>query len=101
LWKLRLGEFTNTTGDLFTQSIFTEVATADAIRELLQVRQDLLDAPAAAEIVADDGVKSIAPVGSLRRTNTNDLLDLIDAVAAAVTVGAVDDRRRGGRSSLT
>ena len=38
-------------------------------------------APAAAEIVADDGVKYVAAIGAVRSAVADDLLDLIDVVA--------------------
>src|SRR5262245_13747487 len=47
--------FASAPGDLFVQAVLAQVTLTDAMRELLQVRQDLLRSPSTAEIVADDG----------------------------------------------
>ena len=75
--------FAGAAGDLLLQPIFTQIAARRCRRELLQVLQDLLDAPAAADIVADDRVEYVAAVLPVRRAVTDDLLDLIDAVAGS------------------
>ena len=56
--------------------------------------RDLLDIPAAADIMADDRVKHIAAIGAVRSAAADNLLDLVDAVAAAVAVEAVAVARR-------
>ena len=80
--------FAGAPGDLSAQPALAQVAVADAVRELLQVLQDLLNTPATAEVMADDRVKYVAAVGTLRGSRAHDLLDLIDAVAAAAAVEA-------------
>jgi hypothetical protein len=76
--------FASASGDLVAQPILAQIAAADAVRELLQVFQDLLGAPAAAEVVADDRVEYVAAVLAIRCAGADDLLDLIDTVTGAV-----------------
>src|SRR5262249_9651844 len=59
------------------------------MRELLQMLEDLLDAPAAADIVAYNSVKHIAAVFSGWCANLHDPLDLIDAVTRSIVVEAL------------
>src|SRR6187431_2620373 len=76
-------------GDLAGKPAFAEVAAGDAFGKLLQVLVDLLDAPVAAEVMADDSVESVAAV-SVARAFAHDSLDVLDAVAGAVEPVAVD-----------
>ena len=69
--------------------MLAEVAAADSVRELLQVFDNLLDAPATADIVADNAVKHVAAIGSGRSAVPHDLLDFVDAVFGTVAVEAV------------
>ena len=54
--------------------------------------ENLLDAPTAAEVVADDAVKHIAAIATGRSAVAHDLLNFIDAVlgSAAVEAAAID-----------
>ena len=57
--------------NLTAQPTFAEVAAADAVRKLLQVREDLLNIPTTAKIVADYRVKCslrFFPSGAPSRT---------------------------------
>ena len=51
-------------GDLAGKPALTEVSAGNAVRELLQVFVDLLGAPAAAKVMADDHVKLVTAVGA-------------------------------------
>jgi hypothetical protein len=53
---------------------------------LFEMRQDPIDIPAAAQVMPDHHVKGVTAVGPLRRSGTDDLLDLIKTVAVAATV---------------
>src|SRR5262245_11406127 len=65
------------------------------------MRQDLFDVPAAAQVMPDHHVKGVAAVGAVCWSGTDDPLDLIDAVAAAIAVeGIAVDRCRGRSSCL-
>src|SRR5262249_40985832 len=86
-------KFAGAAGNLVCEPAFREIAAADSIRVLLQVRQNLLEAPAAANIMANNTVKDVATVGSCRSSGTNDLLDLVNTVPAAVAIETVADRR--------
>src|SRR6516225_9916246 len=66
--------------DFASESTFGEIASADAVGMLLEQGHNLLNAPAAAEIVPDDGVKSVAAVGAGRGAFPHNLLDCINAV---------------------
>ena len=93
--QLGLRILASAAGDLIAEPIFCEVAAANPLGMLLQVLEDLLSVPAAADVVADDRVEHVAAIGPRRRSFPHDLLDLIDAVAAAVAVEAVAVARRG------
>ena len=80
---------TGAAGDLSHQTTFTNVTDADAVRKLRKMLEDLLDAIAATQIVADDRVKHVAAVDAIRHAVTHDLLDLTNGIAAAVAVVAV------------
>ena len=66
--------------DFAREPAFGDIAFANAVGMLLEQGNDLLNAPAAAEIVPDDGVKGIAAVGAVRGALPHDLLDFINAV---------------------
>src|SRR5262249_32272728 len=65
--------------DFASESTFGEIAATNAVGMLLKQGYDVLDAPAAAEIVPDDGVKGVAAVGAGRRALRHNLLDFTDA----------------------
>ena len=69
-----------------TASIFADVSLADAVRELLEMLKNSRHIPTTANIVADNRMKHVATISSLRRAIPNDLFDFVDAVAAAVAV---------------
>src|SRR5262245_62297311 len=74
--------------DFLSETTFPGVAAADPIGMLLQVLEDVLRLPTAADIVADDGVKHVAPIASRRSTFAHNLFDLVDGEPA--TVSAVE-----------
>jgi hypothetical protein len=63
---------------------------------LLEMREDPLDVPAAAQVMPDHHVKGVAAVGAFRGTGADDPLNLIDRVAVAAAIEA-----DAGRRSLT
>ena len=50
---------------------------------------DLLNAPAAAEVMADDHVKRVAAIGAGRSTFAHDPFNVVDVVAGPATIEAV------------
>src|SRR5262249_15611773 len=66
--------------DLAGESTFSKIASANAVGMLLEQANDLLNAPAAAQIVADDGVEGVAAVCAVRGARLHNLLDFINAV---------------------
>jgi hypothetical protein len=75
--------------------VLPQKSSADAVGKLLQMLENLLDPPTAAEIVTDNAVKQVAAIGTDRSAVAHDLFNFIDAVlrSAAVEAVAVD---RGG-----
>ena len=51
---------------------------------------DLLNAPAAAEVMADDRVKHVTAIGAGRSPFTHDPFNMVDVVAGPATVEARD-----------
>ena len=74
--------------DLAPQPSLADVFVGDAVRKLLQMFVDLIDAPAAAEVVADDGVKGVAAIAA-QRTLAHHPLDVVDVVAGPAAIEAV------------
>ena len=66
-----------------------EISAGDAVRELLQMFADLLDAPAAAKVMADDHVKHVTAIGAGRSPFTHDPFNMVDVVARPTTVEAL------------
>src|SRR5262245_60964198 len=56
---------------------------------LLQVDENTLQVPAAADVMADDGMEHVGSVRARRCAFPNKLFDFIDAVAAAMTVKTI------------
>jgi hypothetical protein len=56
---------------------------------LLQVGENTLRVPAAADVMADDGMEHVGSVRARRCAFSNKLFDFIDAVAAATTVKTI------------
>ena len=50
---------------------------------------DLLNAPAAAEVMADDHVKHVAAIGAGRRSFTHDPFNVVDVVTGPTTIEAL------------
>ena len=66
--------------DFASEPTFGDIAFANAVGMLLEESDNLLNAPAAAEIVPDNGVKGVAAVGAVRGALPHNLLDFINAV---------------------
>jgi hypothetical protein len=67
--------------DFASETTFRKIAGTNTVRMLLKQRYDLLNTPAAAEIVPDDGMKGVAAVGSGRCALPHNVLDCINACA--------------------
>ena len=93
--QLGLRILASAAGDLIAEPAFCEVAAANPLGMLLQVGENTLQVPAAADVMADDGVEHVGPIGPRRRSFPHDLLDFLNAVTAAAAVEPVAFARRG------
>src|SRR5262249_36179911 len=75
--------------DLLLQPFFTKVPLRNPLGVLLQVRINLLHVPAAAFVMADDGMKHIRSVSSRRRSLPHDPINLVNAEFAASAIEAI------------
>ncbi len=88
LRQCALGVLAGASVDLAPKPALADIFVGNAVRELPQVFVDLIDAPVAAEIMADDDVESVAAI-TAQRTLAHDPLDAVDVVAGPTTIEAV------------
>ena len=75
--------------DLLPQPALADVFVGNAVRELLQVVVDLIDAPIAAEIMADNDMESVAAI-TAQRALAHDPLNAVDVMAGPATIERCD-----------
>ena len=80
--------------DLLPQPALADVLVGNAVRELAQVLVDLVDAPAAAQVMADDDMEGVAAIAA-QRTLAHDPFDPVDVVAGPAAIEGMAVELRG------